>query len=140
MRAARLRGLADPLAALGLDRAALLRLGRRAARADAALHAVATAAAAALPALRSVETFSVDAQVLANLPEEILLRLLEREIARIVTSPLRLERLERLTACLGAAIAARHAFAATLGGAALRVDGRGQLTIGLAPLRRPVAP
>jgi tRNA(Ile)-lysidine synthase len=137
----RLRQLAPHLAALGLDREALLRLGRRAARADIALDATTRNAAAQLPALRTAETFSVPAQALMALPSEILMRLLDDEISRVGQSlaPLRLERLERLTANLDAALETGSPFAATLGGTALRLDGRGRLTIGRAPPRRAVS-
>ena len=133
----RLRGLAPTLAALGLDRDAVLRLGRRLARADDALQHAAETALRDLPALRTTDTFTVDACSFAALPDEIRLRVLEREIARVGdTTRIRLERLERLAAGLVAADGTSRPFSATLAGALVRHDGRTRLIVRRAPERR----
>ncbi|MGH6853448.1 MAG: hypothetical protein ACREDJ_09720, partial [Methylocella sp.] len=70
-------------------------------------------------------------------PEEILLRFLADELKLINGGkPLRLERLEALTLRLGQALRARTAFAATLGGAALRLQNNRILIIVKEGLRR----
>ncbi|MGH6835413.1 MAG: tRNA lysidine(34) synthetase TilS [Methylocella sp.] len=114
----RLRGL---LADEGLGRAALLKLGRRAARAEAALAVQARAVSAGLPARREPGGFRADISALADVPDEILLRFLHDEIKLISGGkPLRLERLEALALRFGRALRAGTAITATLGGAALR--------------------
>ncbi|MGQ0444681.1 MAG: tRNA lysidine(34) synthetase TilS [Beijerinckiaceae bacterium] len=118
----RMRRLNGLLAGEGLGRAALLRLGRRAARADAALAARASAVRAGLKARREEDGFLADVSALAHEPEEILLRFLGDEIKLIGGGkPLRLERLEALAPRFGEALRAGIAFTATLGGAALRL-------------------
>lgn len=126
----RMRRLSDLLAGEGLDRGALLRLGRRAARADAALAARASAVRAGLKARREEGGFLADISALAEEPEEILLRFLGDEINLISGGkPFRLERLEALAPRFGEALRAGIAFAATLGGAALRLQGDRTLAI-----------
>ena len=137
----RLRQMAPTLATLGLDRAALLRLGRRAARADRALEVATDAARAGLPALGTADTFATDAAAVLRHPDEIVLRLLAGEIARLGDDgPLRLERLERLCAGLREAVATSLPFSGTLAGTLLRVDSRGRLTIRRMPPRRTGRP
>jgi len=114
--------LRTQMAALGLDAPALLRLAARAARADAALEA----AAAALPCeTRPDGTRRLDRAALAAAPAETRARALRRAVLALAPAPdappLRLERLEALEARLAAALAADAPFAATLGGAALRL-------------------
>lgn len=136
---ARLRRLGEILGGEGLDRLALLRLARRAARAEAALTAIAAATRSTLPAERSPHQVKIAAAALANLPEEILLRILEAEILQI--SPrhdrLRLDRLERATAEIAAVLRDNRSFATTLGGARIAVTESGELAISRAPPRRP---
>jgi tRNA(Ile)-lysidine synthase len=126
----RMRHLTDLLADEGLGRAALLRLGRRAARADAALAARASAVRAGFAARREEGGFLADISALAQEPEEILLRFLSDELKLISGGkPLRLERLEALAPRFGQALRAGIAFTATLGGAALRLQGNHTLAI-----------
>jgi tRNA(Ile)-lysidine synthase len=126
----RMRRLGGLLADEGLGRAALLRLGRRAARADAALAAHACAVRAGLAARREEGGFNADISALANEPEEILLRFLTDELKLISGGkPLRLDRLEALAPRLGQALRAGIACSATLGGAALRLHSNRTLVI-----------
>ncbi|MGH6837270.1 MAG: tRNA lysidine(34) synthetase TilS [Methylocella sp.] len=126
----RIRRLGRILAGEGLGRAALLRLGRRAARADAALAARASAVRATLAARREEGGFLADISALAQEPEEVLLRFLSDELKLISGGkPPRLERLEALAPRFGQAVRAGIAFTATLGGAALRLQGNRTLAI-----------
>lgn len=112
---ARLRALAPLLAAQGLDRDALLRLGERAARAEAALaHCAAQAADSAIVAA-DARSATFSAAALRSLPQETLQRLLAAQIAQLAPDrPLRLERLERAAARLAEALAAQAALRLTL--------------------------
>ena len=93
----KLRRLAPALAQIGLDRGAILRLGRRAARADAALGIVAERLRASLPAQRDAEHFSASIGLLAGEPAELFARVIAAEIARLAGGkPLRFDRLETL--------------------------------------------
>jgi tRNA(Ile)-lysidine synthase len=126
----RMRRLGGLLADEGLGRAALLRLGRRAARADAALAAHVWAVRAGLAARREPGGFWADISPLADEPEEILLRFLADELKLISGGkPLRLERLEALAPRFGQALRSGIAFTATLGGAALRLQSNRTLVI-----------
>jgi tRNA(Ile)-lysidine synthase len=126
----RIRRLGGLLADEGLGRAALLRLGRRAARADAALAAHARAVRAGLMARRENGGFRADISALADTPEEILLRFLTDELKLISGGkPLRLDRFEALVPRFGQALRAGIAFSATLGGAALRLHSNRILVI-----------
>ncbi len=126
----RIRRLGGLLADEGLGRAALLRLGRRAARADAALAAHASAVRAGLAARREPGGFRANLSALADEPEEILLRFLADELKLINGGkPLRLERLEAMALRFGQALRAGIAFTATLGGAALRLQSNRTLVI-----------
>ena len=101
----RLRRLAPMLAAQGLDRDALLRLGSRAARADAALaHCAADMLSRALRR-DEASCVELDAATLCEAPLEILQRVLASAILRIAPAAvLRLERLERASARVAAAL------------------------------------
>jgi len=127
----RMRALGAVLAERGFDREALLRLGRRAERAEAALADQARAVRADLAACREPDFFSADITCLVNQPEEIFLRLLACEIKALGDDEriLRLDRLEALTIAMRHALRAGAPFAATLGGAALRLGADGALTI-----------
>ncbi len=126
----RMRRLGGLLADEGLGRAALLRLGRRAARVDAALAAHARAVRAGLAAQRGPGGFRADISALADEPDEILLRFLADELKLISGGkPLRLERLEALALRFGQALRAGIACTATLGGAALRLQSNRILVI-----------
>lgn len=123
---ARLRKLAPALAELGLDRTALLRLGARAARADAAL----VAGAEALRDRARVETTPdesrFDATALREAPPELLQRLLALEIGRLApAAPLRLDRLERASERLATALESGGALRLTLAGLMIEAGPRG---------------
>lgn len=133
-----LRRLARLLEAEGLDREALLRLGRRAGRAEAALAAIAQKYAADWNAERSAGALTADGRLLARIPAEIALRLLEAEVLAVTGSqqPLRLERLERALAKMLAALAEGASLSTSLGGALLRLDRAARLHIMPEPPRR----
>lgn len=102
---ARLRKLAPILAAQGFSQDALLRLGARAQRADAALTHCADETLAR--ALRKDEASCVelDAAALRETPLEIVQRVLANAIQRLAPDAiLRLERLERASARIDAAL------------------------------------
>jgi tRNA(Ile)-lysidine synthase len=127
----RMRALSCILEEAGLGRDALLRLGRRAARAEAALAARALAIAAGLAAEREPGRFHADISALADEPEEIFLRVLGGEILRLCGERrrLRLDRLETVALAIREAARVGTPFAATLGGASLRLDRNHQLTM-----------
>lgn len=125
----RLRRLLPLLAEQGLDSRALLRLGRRAARADFALAMRVNALHASLHATRTDAVFSAPIGHLGGEPEEILLRLVEREIQALGGKPVRLDRLEHMTAAFRAALENGAEWHGTLGGTALSLDACGVLTI-----------
>jgi tRNA(Ile)-lysidine synthase len=126
----RMRRLSGLLVEEGLDQKTLLRLGRRAARADAALDVQTRAAAAQLKVQREPGRFEADISALADVPDEILLRFLADELKLIrEDKPLRLERLETLAAGLGRALRDGISYKATLGGAALRLQSNRFLVI-----------
>jgi tRNA(Ile)-lysidine synthase len=119
----RIRRLSGLLAEEGLDRQALLRLGRRAAKADAALDQHTRAINIKLKARRAPGVFRANISALAGEPEEILSRFLADELKLIRgDKPLRLERLEGLAGRLGRALRGGGAFGATLGGALIRLQ------------------
>lgn len=133
-----LRRLAATLAEQGLDGDALRRLGRRAARAEAAMQWAQDQARAGLDATSTDGETTFPAEALARLPEEIGLRLIGAELARLSPQAFqRLERLETLTAGLRDAILRDDPFAATLAGCTVRFR-RGTVIIARAPPRRTV--
>jgi tRNA(Ile)-lysidine synthase len=139
----RLRRLMTNFENEGLDSAAFLRLGQRAARADEALAYQARKMAEALPVVRGADFVSAPLHSLVDEPEEILLRILENEIKFLCardktaeTKLLRLDRLETLAVKLRIALRQGDTFAATLGGTALNLDSRQVLTIRLETGRR----
>jgi tRNA(Ile)-lysidine synthase len=133
---ARLRRLMPSLAEEGLDAEKLALLGRRAARADAALEAAVTAA---LPLVSLTEWSNsgpilIDAGPFARLPAEVGLRVLGRAIALVgEAGPCELGKLESLFAALRKEGGKR--FRRTLAGAlvTLRDD---RLAVERAPARR----
>lgn len=134
----RMRSLGGLLAKEGFGAAALLRLGRRAARADAALAARACAVRTGLAARRNSDGFRADISALAGEPEEILLRFLADEIKLINgCRPVRLDRLEALVPRFSDALRAGVAFSATLGGTALRLQSNHFLVIAREGVRSP---
>ena len=130
---ARLRRQQAELTRLGLDRDALLRLARRAARAESALEAEVDRVAATLPptpgGLRLTDR---------DIQPEILLRLLRRRIdaAGPAAGLLRLERLERLTNALADALRQGTPHRATLGAARIVLGADAALVVTPAPARR----
>ena len=137
---ARLRRLAPLLAAQGLDRAALTRLGRRARRATAALDhfAQATGRTACIDSDEAGARFR--AADLRQAPEEIVLRLLAMEIARLApAAQLRLERLERLGQSLIHALADDRKWRTTLAGVLIETRNC-ELIMRRAPPRRAQNP
>jgi tRNA(Ile)-lysidine synthase len=133
----RIRRLSLHLAEEGFDRDALLRLGRRAARADAALDKHARRVALKMEAQREPGRFEANIAALINEPEEILLRFLADELKLISgPKPLRFERLEALAQGLGRALRGNAAYKATLGGAALRLQSGHILVIAREGARR----
>ncbi|HZY11613.1 MAG TPA: tRNA lysidine(34) synthetase TilS [Beijerinckiaceae bacterium] len=130
-----LRGLFD---VEGLDRPALLRLARRAARAEAALAEIAAATRLTLPARRTADGAQIAGEALAKLPDEIFLRILEAEVLALSQGRdhLRLDRLERAAADTASAIHENRVFATTLGDARIAVTSDGQLQISRTPARR----
>jgi tRNA(Ile)-lysidine synthase len=134
---ARLRKLQKLLDAEGFDRVSLLRLARRAARAEAALAETAASTRAMLPAERSHAKVKLPGHALAPLQEEILLRILEVEILRLSgRGRLRLDRLERAAAGIQSALRENRAFATSLGGACIAVTSRSEVEISRAAPRR----
>jgi tRNA(Ile)-lysidine synthase len=125
----RLRRLLRLLAQEGLDSAALLRLGRRAARADLALAAATKMARASLQREDGHGFSSAQIGHLRAAPEEILLRLVAAETEALGSTSLRLDRLESLIAALRAALQTGTSWRGTLGGMTLALDARGFLTI-----------
>ncbi|HUB63915.1 MAG TPA: tRNA lysidine(34) synthetase TilS [Methylocella sp.] len=119
----RLRRLSSLLAAEGLDRNALLRLGTRAARADVALTKQVYAITDKIKILREPGRVRADISALAGEPAEILLRFLADELKLIRgDKPLRLDRLEALAEKLGRALRDGSAYKATQGGTILHLQ------------------
>jgi tRNA(Ile)-lysidine synthase len=125
----RLRRLLRLLREEGLDSAALLRLGRRAARADLALADCTNMLRGSLHREHGNGVFSAQIGHLRDAPEEIMLRLVAGEIEALGGKPLRLDRLESLIGALRAALQAGTAWRGTLGGMMLALDARGLFTI-----------
>ncbi len=131
-----LKPLLTDLAAQGLGRDELLRLGRRAARADEALRAYVESLRTSLAPLVREDSFECPAGSLRSVPLEALLRILEVEIARIGDAAPRLDRLESLAAGVAGAIASGGHFRASLAGALVSVTPAGALLVVKAPPRR----
>ncbi len=118
---ARLRALAATLAAEGLGRDALLRLGRRAARAEAALRHCAADVEESAHVEGAAATARFKADALRGAPEELLARLIERQTIRFGSAP-RMDRLERALRQVARALARGEATRMTLAGALIDVD------------------
>lgn len=126
----KLRLLADQLEQLGLGRDRLLRLGERAARADAALEYAVDVALAAAEARLMDQGFGVDLARLAREPQEIVIRGLGRLMMQALPEPtrrvpMRLERLERGAGRLADAARAGRSETVTLNGMLLQLDRHG---------------
>jgi tRNA(Ile)-lysidine synthase len=138
---ARLRAEMPALEREGLNAERLALLARRVRRADAALEAVADAAMAALSPAAGLDAGPIEFPVarLAQLPDEVSLRLLGRAIARCGDEgPVELGKLEALHAGLYADLAAslgRARFRRTLAGAVITLQDD-RLLIERAPARR----
>lgn len=129
---AHLRELAPLFAQEGLDREALLRLGRRAARTELALAAYVARLRSDLAAVRSEGMFQAPLGALAAEPAEILSRLIEAEINALraePAKPLRLSRLESLTDMLQVALWERKSWRSSLAGMTISLDRAANLTI-----------
>ena len=124
----RLRQLANVLSGLGLTRERLVLLGKRAARADAALDRAAEAAFTrhSLPSAAGLDF----AATLFGEPQEIIVRVLAKGLARTVPDrQVRLERLEDLVEALGAAQGRQEPLGRTLGGVVVRLSPAGRLNL-----------
>jgi tRNA(Ile)-lysidine synthase len=133
---ARLRKLAPGLEREGIDAAKLSLLGRRLARANAAIEQV--AAKEWKRALRdsSQGTFEFDAPSYFALPAEIAIRLLGRAIDGVGhEGPAELRKLESLQEALADAKSAGRPLKRTLAGAVIELDGH-RISIDSAPARR----
>jgi tRNA(Ile)-lysidine synthase len=126
---ARLRKLAPVLAAQGFGQEALLRLGARAARADAALTHCAAETLQRAWRKDEASCVELDAATLREAPPEILQRALASAIQRLApAAALRLERLERASARIGDALTARKSVKTTLADVSIEAsDGRVRL-------------
>ncbi len=127
---ARLRTLLPELEKEGLGANVWSRLGRRAARAEAALAGAAVAAHARVRIADDPDIHEIDFSALAQEPEEIALRVLGAAIARFSPhKPLRLDRAENLLERLLVAQKAKKRLTATLGGVCVRLSSEGKLTL-----------
>ena len=126
----RLRQQTGALDALGLDRAAVLRLARRMAWANDALEAATDGLETLIAPQREARTYRADLERAVDAPAEILLRLLRRAIAHVVPerAHARLDRLETLTEAIRTALRHGDAHRATRGGAQIML-GRDRLIV-----------
>ncbi len=137
---ARIRKLLPALDELGLDTDALLRLGARAARADAALDACARDLRARAVREAGPQLASFDADPLREAPIELFQRVVAAEIARLAPdAQIRLDRLERAVARLAEALQSRKALRLTLCGLILELTGN-VMKLEPAPRRRTPPP
>lgn len=126
----RLRRLLPDLEKEGLTPEVWARLGRRAARAEAALSHMAEAVEARCTLQSNPDYALVDFAALAREPEEMVLRVLARMVARFnPEKPLRLDRAENLAARLLTARSERKRLTATLGAACIRLLPDGKLSL-----------
>lgn len=137
---ARLRNLMPTLAQQGLDAAALLRLGARAARADAALASCAKAARARALLASDERRARFDPAALRELPLELLQRVVALEIERLAPgAQLRLDRLERAALRLSKSLENGAALRLTLADILLESRENG-VSLSPAPPRRAARP
>src|SRR5262249_15338323 len=139
-----LRALIPTLAGEGLDAVRLVLLARRLRRADAAIEAAVTAAAAVVTdgVWSDRGPIAFDAKKFGALPAEVALRLIGRAIARVGNEgPVELGKLEALYAAMGGALdgiapaaPAEPRLRRTLAGALMTLSA-GRLLIERAPLR-----
>ena len=134
---ARLRRAAPELAAAGLDAPTLSKLAGRARRADEALRQVADAALDRLSIANAPDLAVLDGAGLRAEPPEIVLRVLDSCIRRIGgNAATRLERLERFTENLLAALERGAPFRSTIGGAIVTATRDKTVRIAPEPPRR----
>ena len=133
---ARLRLLAQTLAAQGLSARRLTELARRAARADEALGAMAQNVGDRVCKSDPAGGARLDFKALLAEPEEIGLRVLIAGVKRLSAAPLRLHRVEDAFGRISKACRAGESLKLSLGGALLRLDSSGSLTLGAEPARR----
>jgi tRNA(Ile)-lysidine synthase len=138
---ARWRELAPALAAEGLDAARLSGLAIRAARADAALAAVAAEEFSRSVRVGQGGAVIADGDALLRRPDEIGLRVLLLALTAVRPSedgaaPFRLERLEACWAALVASRSAGQPLRRTLSGCLVALDRSGRLAISPEPTRR----
>lgn len=113
----RLRRVLPLLAAEGFDRAALVRLAGRVARAEEALqHAAEAASQACRPTPDDDDAVQLEVARLVALPREVMIRVLGRAVTDAGGASRRLDRLEALAARIVSAAAAPTALRATIGG------------------------
>lgn len=126
---ARLRAGAPVLAALGLDTPGLLRLGRRMARAEAALEAETDRVEDGLNPERGPGFFRTGLTQAVAIVPEIGVRLMRRAIASVANSAIRLDRLEALTDIVWCALREGRPHRATLAGTRVTLDRHGILEV-----------
>jgi tRNA(Ile)-lysidine synthase len=140
----RMRELLARLEPEGLNRQRLLDLGRRAAKAEAALARHALEVCASLGAERMQDRLVARVRALATEPEEIVMRVLSYEIQNINDGrDIRLDRLESLAARFHAALRSGVRLSASLGGTLVELAPDGTLTLRRESRRRrgmPAAP
>ena len=137
----RLRALAPLLAGEGLDAARLARFAERVARVEAAIAAAVDVARHACLKAREDDHAQFDAPLLFAQPDEISLRLLIAEVARLGTEGTpELGKAERLHAALKAAFVARNPCTRTLAGALVRLKGHALSVTGAPERRKKPAP
>lgn len=133
-----LRRLTGLLAAEGLGPAQLQRLAGRAQRMEAAVDFFMRRSLAEGGAGEIDGAFKVDLDAFRDAPEEILLRFLTGGIARLAGggAKLRLDRAEDLAGRLAQTLELRQSLQATLGGALVKLEASGMLTLRLERPRR----
>jgi tRNA(Ile)-lysidine synthase len=127
---ARIRDLLARLEPEGLNRRVLVVLGRRAARAEAALVQQALEICSSLDAERTQDRFVAGMRAVATEPEEIVMRVIATEIKKVNQGrEIRLDRLESLAARVHGALRSGERFSASLGGALVELGPDGTLTL-----------
>jgi tRNA(Ile)-lysidine synthase len=132
----RLRRAAAALEELGMRSEGLLRLSRRAARAEAALRSSAESLARTAVAEQTETGASLRCQALRDAPEELALRVILVEATRLSGRAPRLEQAEKLTEDLLNALRTNAPFRASLAGILFSLRGEA-LELRPEPPRRP---
>lgn len=137
----RWRGILPMLAGTGIDAPRLATLAERCARLDAAVEARVNELSRALIVRVGEAVSIVFDRLVADQPEEIVLRLLARAVATEGGETARLERLEACARALSQAALARRRLRRTLAGRLLTLEADGTLTVAAeGPRRRGVHP